>query len=313
MGYAMNHYDAVAALHQCVNQLEAELSQLQQQLQSLRLLTARVFSLPPVVKGKEHDAVTTIEVTQLLGAEALRSGLEHYCRLFMQHQSEQLSTKAAVRLPGALCFQADDEQSALLQQQVARVNNLKQRLEQIVTVESGVESEERFEFVHTHLRGFITLNAYRAITLLAAPDSVRFGWANKHIIKNLTRSEVLEKLVRSLKSGRAIAPWTREQWAEKVQEEIAMINDLPADARLKIKRPVKVQPIARIWNSQQQKQTQLACPSPLLVLCADKNQVPTLGELLNYDAERIKHRYKPQAEKLFAVIPRLHLFSDRLV
>ncbi|KOC90842.1 DNA replication terminus site-binding protein [Winslowiella iniecta] len=309
----MKQYDAVAALHQCVSQLEAELNQLQQQLQSLRLLTGRVFSLPPVIKGKEHDEIANIEVTQHLGSAALALGLEHYCRLFMQHQSEQLSTKAAVRLPGALCFQADDAQSALLHQQVGRINSLKQRLEQIITVESGVESEERFEFVHTHLRGLITLNAYRAITLLDAPDTVRFGWANKHIIKNLSRQQVLEKLERSLKAGRAVAPWTREQWAEKVLEEIEAIHSLPADARLKIKRPVKVQPIARTWNVHQQKQTQLACPSPLLVLCADKNQVPTLGELLNYDAEQVKHRYKPQAEKLFAIIPRLHLYSDRLV
>jgi len=308
----MSQYDAVAALHQCVNQLEAELNQLQQQLQSLRLLAGRVFSLPPVIKGKEHDAITKIEVTQHLGSDALALGLEHYCRLFMQHQSEQLSTKAAVRLPGALCFAADAAQSALLHQQVERINRLKLRLEQIITVESGVESEERFEFVHTHLRGLITLNAYRAITLLDAPDTVRFGWANKHIIKNLSRQEVLEKLERSLKAGRAVAPWSREQWAEKVQEEIEAIKSLPADARLKIKRPVKVQPIARTWNIHQQKQTQLACPSPLLVLCADKNQVPTLGELLNYNAEQVKHRYRPQAEKLFAIIPRLHLFSDRL-
>lgn len=309
----MSHYNAVAALHQCANQLETELNQLRQQLQSLRLLAGRVFSLPPVLKGEEHEAVTAIQVTQHLGSEALALGLEHYCRLFMQHQSEQLSTKAAVRLPGALCFEASSEQSALLHRQVTEINALKQRLEQIITVESGLESEERFEFVHTHLRGLITLNAYRTITLLDAPDSVRFGWANKHIIKNLTHQQLLEKLERSLKAGRAVAPWTQQQWAEKVQEEIAAIHSLPAEARLKIKRPVKVQPIVRTWNIQQQKQTQLACPSPLLVLCADKNQLPALGELPDYDASQIKHRYKPQAEKLFPIIPRLHLYSDRLI
>ncbi|RWR03575.1 DNA replication terminus site-binding protein [[Pantoea] beijingensis] len=308
----MDRYDAVAALNHCVTRLENELETLQMQLSSLPLLAARVFSLPPIVKGKEHDAIERIAVTQHLAEEARQMGLQHYCRLFMQHQSENLSTKAAVRLPGALCFEASPQEAAQLSQQVTTINQIKARLEQVITVESGVESEARFEFVHSHLRGLITLNAYRALTLLAAPDSVRFGWANKNIVKNVTRNDILEKLERSIKAGRAIAPWTREQWAEKVYMEIEAIKSLPANARLKIKRPVKVQPIARIWDKQQQKQTQFACPSPLLVLCPDRVSVPILGELLNYDVNNVKHRHKPQAEKLFAIIPRLHLFSDRL-
>ncbi|AIX73817.1 DNA replication terminus site-binding protein [Pantoea sp. PSNIH4] len=309
----MSRYDLVEDLRRCASQLEEELAALQQQLTALPLLVGRVFSLPPVAKGAEHDPVTQINVTQHLGNDARQRALQHYCRLFIQHQSENVSTKAAVRLPGALCFEADDHQHALLHQQVEKVNQLKAALERIITVESGLPSEARFDFVHTHLRGLLTLNAYRAITLLDAPDSVRFGWANKHIIKNVTPQEIAEKLEKSLKAGRAQAPWTREQWAEKVQQELEAVRSLPKGARLKIKRPVKVQPIARIWDKEQQKQTQLACPSPLLVLCPDRQQVPVLGELLNYDAENITHRYKPQAEQLWLLIPRLHLYCDRPV
>lgn len=306
----MSRYDAVDNLHRCVEALQTALAALTQQLPQLRLLMARVFELPPVHKGQEHQPLLEINVTQHLAQSALNLALSHYFRLFIQHQSESLSTKAAVRLPGAICFEANPEQSALIRQQVEAINSLKYRLEQIITVESGVEAEERFEFVHTHLRGLITLNAYRAITLLESPDSLRFGWANKHIIKNVSREEMLEKLKKSVASGRAMAPWTREQWAEKLEEEMAIINSLPKGAKLKIKRPVKVQPIARVWNKQQQKQTQLACPSPLLVLCEDANQLPKLGELRNYDAANVSHKFKPQATPLFAVIPRLHLYSD---
>ncbi|MCX8956063.1 DNA replication terminus site-binding protein [Erwinia psidii] len=307
----MSRYDAVENLRLCVAELENALSLFTVQVQQQRLLFARVFELPPVKKGEDHRKVTEINVVQHLAQPALQMALTHYCRLFMQHQSETLSTKSAVRLPGAICIEANSQHAALIRYQVQSINNLKAKLEKIITVDSGVSSEERFEFVHQQLRGLITLNAYRTITVLDNVDSVRFGWANKHIIKNVSRQSMLDKLNKSILSGRSSTPWTREQWAEKLQEEIAMINSLPEKARLKIKRPVKVQPIARVWNKQQQKQTQLACPSPLLILCADTSAIPKTGELLNYDAKRIVHRFKPEAETLYPVIPRLHLYSDR--
>ena len=308
----MSRYDLVADLHECVNALELGLSTLRQQVEQQPLLIARAFSLPEIEKGHENDEIERIAVTQHLGQKARDMALSHYCRLFMQHQSEKLSTKAAVRLPGAICIEADEAVSEHISQQVADINALKLRLEHLITVESGLPSEARFEFVHQHLRGLITLNAYRSVTLLHAPDSLRFGWANKNIIKNLTREAVVEQLERSLKANRAQAPWTREQWAEKVQQELEMILSLPADAKLKIKRPVKVQPIARVWRASNKKQVQLACPSPLLVLCRDKTQVPILGELLDYDADNVTHRHKPVAQARHLVIPRLHLWSDKL-
>ncbi|HFK7185339.1 TPA: DNA replication terminus site-binding protein, partial [Serratia odorifera] len=50
----MSKYDLIARMNQCFNQLEAELGQLQQQILPLRLLAARVFSLPEIAKGNEH-------------------------------------------------------------------------------------------------------------------------------------------------------------------------------------------------------------------------------------------------------------------
>ncbi len=304
-------YDLISDMHECMNALERELAQLQQEVEALPLLVARVFRLPEVEKGREHDAITQIAVEQHLGAKACAMALTHFRKLFIQHQSEKLSTKAAVRLPGAICLECDESAQAQLEQRVSQINSLKARLEYMITVESGLPSEARFEFVHQHLRGLITLNAYRSITLLDSPDSLRFGWANKNIIKNVQRKEIVEKLEKSLKAGRSQAPWSREQWAEKVQEELALVRALPDSVRLKIKRPVKVQPVARVWRAEEKKQVQLACPSPILVMCRDRSRVPVLGELLNYNADAINYRHKPPAEQLYLLIPRLHLWCDQ--
>ncbi|MEN5282751.1 DNA replication terminus site-binding protein [Serratia marcescens] len=308
----MGRYDVIGRMNACFNELEQALGALQQQIAPLRLLAARVFSLPEVEKGQEHQAISHIAVEQHVGQAARDLALEHYQRLFIHHNRENVSSKAAVRLPGVICLAVEQPEYQALQMQLALINRLKGELEQIITVDSGLAPEQRFEFVHTHLHGLITLSAYRTLTALTNPDSVRFGWANKHIIKNVKRDDILAQLEKSLKAGRAVPPHSREQWAALVSREIDDVSRLPQQATLKIKRPVKVQPIARVWYQQQQKQVQHPCPLPLIALCQVESgaAVPKIGELLNYDAEAVKHRYKPDARPLRLLVPRLHLYTD---
>lgn len=309
----MASYDLVERMTSTFRTLEQALQQLRDELNQPQLIAARVFMLPPTVKAKEHDPISRIAVSQSVGQVAHEAALTHFTHLFIQQQSENISSKVAVRLPGAICYNVTKKQHLSLSQLISQVNTLKQALEQIITVESGLASAQRFEWVHRYIPGLITLNAYRAITLLETPDTVRFGWANKQVIKNLTREQVLESLNKSLKTCRAVPPWTKEQWAQRLEQEINDIARLPEKTGLKIKRPVKVQPVARVWYQQIQKQVQYACPSPLLILCQREQgeNIPQIGELLNYDAENIHYRHKPDAQPLELIIPRLHLYYQR--
>lgn len=308
----MNKYDLIERLNNRFTMLETGLQELHQQLEDLPLLAARVFSLPEIEKGTEHQPLMHIPVSATVGTAARDLAIQHYQRLFIHHQGQNISSKAALRLPGVLCFSVTESQLTTCKKSIQHINQLKTELEHIITVESGLPSEQRFEFVHTHLHGLITLNTYRTITPLINPSSVRFGWANKHIIKNVTREDVLAQLNKSLNAGRAVPPFTREQWVNLISQEINDVKQLPEKARLKIKRPVKVQPIARVWYQEEQKQVQHPCPVPLIAFYHLQSAVglPKLGELTDYDANQIKHKYKPDAKPLQLLVPRLHLYVE---
>ena len=302
--------DASLELNLCFNQLEQKMMDFSVQLKALDLLAAKVFQLPSIEKGDENQVIKTIEVETYQDQAALQKAINHYSLLFIHDKSEQVSSKSAIRLPGALCFSVSNPRYIALVALIEEINQLKLKLKLIVTKESGVDEQKRFEFVHDNLHGLITLNAYRTLTYIQSPSTVRFGWANKKVINKVTKQQILERLQFSVEKGRTPALYEHSQWLEQLNSEIQLISQLSNQDILKIQRPVKVQPIARVWNSEQQKQIQYACPIPLLVFLIEEENSILIGDLKNYDADNINIKHKPKSKAVELLIPRLHLYRE---
>ncbi len=117
-------------------------------------------------------------------------------------------------------------------------------------------------------------------------------------------------LGKSLQSPRAVPPWTREQWQSKLEREYQDIAALPQRARLKNQTAGESAADCPRLVRQRAETGAVRLPQP--ADRADIRQpgvsVPDIGELLNYDADNVQYRYKPEAQSLRLLIPRLHLW-----
>ncbi|HEM6843974.1 DNA replication terminus site-binding protein [Providencia rettgeri] len=294
------------------NELESQINQFSLLLleQSKQVpFTAHVFQLPSVIKGEENNEIEQIAVETVVSHDAVKETIKLINLLFLQNKSEEISNKAAIRLPGAICIQTNLQAYRDFNSLISKINELKMHIKAIVT---QVNEPHRFEFIRSSLHGLLTLNTYRTLTSLVDIDTINFGWANKKVINKVTKETVLDRLQASLESGRSPLHLPKEHWLLQLENEIRLIDSLPHNAVLKTQRPVKVQPIARVWDKEQQKQTQFACATPLFVFALEKTVTEIkVGELPDYHANNIAIRNRPKAKAVELLIPRLNLYIER--
>lgn len=303
--------NAKYSLIESFNLLEGKIGQLNLLIAGQTNVNAAVFRLPNTIKGDENSEVNEIIVNKITGRDAIKDAIEHFSLLFIHDKSEDVSNKSAIRLPGAICIEAPYSSYKVFQTLLNDINSLKMKIKQIVTQQSGVDESQRFEFIHSSLHGLLTLNTYRALTHLVDVDTVRFGWANKKVINKVTKEQVLNKLQATLENGRK-PQGMGEYWAGQIEQEILLVSKLSHNTVLKTQRPVKVQPIARVWDKAQQKQTQFACANPLIIFAVEKSLDEILiGALPDYHVDIIALRNRPRAKPVELLIPRLNLYIEQ--
>ncbi|HHQ4574524.1 DNA replication terminus site-binding protein [Aeromonas hydrophila] len=293
----METFTPTAALRQQMERLEQALDSLAAQLEQLELLEAHVYPLPAVPQGQEHEPIEQIEVGYLGEEAALAATLSAY----RDHSARPgCSTKATHRLPGWLRFPAAC--APLLRPLIDEVNECKLAFKALVQQAGG--RDEKFELVHRALPGVITLQVYRKLTWLQGElHSLGFTWADKQSISRLSREQVLEMLERSRRYIPALS--NNEEWSKMVDQEVYDIRRLPADAELRIRRPVKTHPMINLlWQDREPRKQQLKASLPLL-LCSDTQ--PAVTHLGHYPP---KLRQARRDRKIVGepIIERLHLY-----
>ncbi|EKT63248.1 DNA replication terminus site-binding protein [Providencia burhodogranariea] len=294
------------------NLLESKISQLNLLIAKQTTINAAVFRLPDTIKGDENSEINEIIVNKITGQEAIKAAIAHFSLLFIHDKSDVISNKSAIRLPGAICIETPYSTYIAFQTLLDEINSLKLQIKQIVTKLSGVDESQRFEFIHSSLHGLLTLNTYRALTYLVDVDTVRFGWANKKVINKTTKEKILNKLQAILENGRKPQGMDNKYWVGQIEQEILLISKLSHNAVLKTQRPVKVQPIARVWDKDQQKQTQFACANPLIIFAVEKSLDDILiGTLPDYHVDVIALRNRPRSKPVELLISRLNLYIEQ--
>ena len=281
-------------LEQALNNLNAWL----RQQADAGLVQARCFALPAVAMGDEHEPVTQIPVSPLLGDEALTAALSSYQQWFIQPHH---SAKASFRLPGYLLLPTQLKPE--LQQYIAQINDLKSQFK--AQVQAAGSRDQKFALVHNTLPGLMRLQVYRHLVLLPhAASRLGFTWANKQIIQKIDK----DALVAQLMASRLLPPplTDPQTWLQCVDREIYDVKRLPTHTELRLRRPVKTHPMVNVrWQEEiTPRQQQVKAHLPLL-LCQD--DPPAITELADYPPAQIRARRAASISDE-PLIPRLHIY-----
>lgn len=274
-------------------QIEASTIALRDTISECQLISARVFQLPKIPEGEEHNKITEIAVSTISGEQAFFMALQAYRKLYADRG---ISKKAAFRLPGYIQVYGQRDKIA------ARVNQLNEHKEQFKsTVQQLKGAKQKHDLIHKLFPGLITKQLYRRLHAVESDIStLSFIWAQRHVTYKTTKKEIEQKLLKQLHHPPSNC--SKDDWTAFLNREIDDIKRLPEHTKLRIKRPAKVNPVV---NLDCETTPQLSAHLPVIIV---QKQPISATDLHDFDA---KYRRCVRSDSKIGGIPvidRLHLY-----
>ena len=266
-----------------ISQMDAineNLHSLSRLLHDSKLHFGRTYQLPQYKRNRETVDVKNLEIERVRdGYDAVNAACSTFGKFYCQ---EGKSRKAVLRTPGLIVVDSSYEEINGI---VTSINDAKSKIEEAVKGYSD-DSEERHKLVHNLYPELNTIQLYRRINLLDPSNGhlkqAGFSWSCRPSVVKITKEQVITKLNYHLAKpfGRFNHISSLAHWQRLVEQEIALVESLPDDLALRLKRPTKLFPLINL-KLDEGKTKQLNASMPLLV--CQKEPVQKIKDLKDYE------------------------------
>jgi len=245
---------AIVLSQQC-EQMNQDIRTLGTKLSLAAVNSAVVHRIPSTPKGRENDPVNTIVLAEHTGKSATEAAVHAYQDLHIRPNDSQ---KVARRAVGALWLPLHHNPVAHeIPDLVRRINTAKSNIEQHI-IQTYETRQERFEALRAACPGVMTLHLYRQIRCFHREEvvSVRFSWQRKDALVTPDKPELMRRIAEEMEhSGVA---------AHVSLNPLLMAISATPEHQLRLRRPVRVQPVANIRTDRETKT--VTAPMPILIL-----------------------------------------------
>lgn len=249
--YVANIKIAVDLLHHSIEALVTA-------IHGCSLKAALVYSLEDMQRYGEGETIASVIPVAHEDWDGRALAIQSFRDIYIAGDSQH---KIVRRYPGFVHLAGDSAAIERLLGAVADINRAKDQLQDAI-IASGTTAHQRFTAARVAAPGLVTLAAYRLVpSVIEDVYSIGWSWASRSVTSRIDKSTALTKLAEI-----------------GATESYAVVEKLPEDAKLRIKRPMRLQPLVNIRLCSGEAIQRVAC-LPLLLVGASN---PVIHPLPDY-------------------------------